>query len=222
MWGPKEHDRLRGRSTVQGRGRSEQLESRRCSVPSVPVRAAGSARRRIFRAASNRQRRRDEVFPRRGFSTATFDAGQAAAGHRVSGVHAARGDKANADDGANHRCDHPEHLSAEVAERRFQEDLFYRPGQNEDHCIPPLRDRLDDIPELVEFFIAKHSRTMGQRVTAATSETIRILMSAPWRGNVRQLDNAIERAVMMCDGTQLRPNDLPADCVRSGSTLAGH
>jgi DNA-binding NtrC family response regulator len=101
-------------------------------------------------------------------------------------------------------------LAAEVAERRFQEDLFYRLDGMKIR-IPPLRDRLDDIPELVEFFIAKHSRAMGQRVTAATSETIRILMSAPWRGNVRQLDNAIERAVMMCDGTQLRPNDLPAD-----------
>lgn len=101
-------------------------------------------------------------------------------------------------------------LQVEVTEGRFQEDLFYRlDGMKID--IPPLRDRLDDIPELVEFFIAKHSRAMGQRVTAATSETIRTLMSAPWKGNVRQLDNAIERAVMMCDGTQIRPNDLPPD-----------
>lgn len=101
-------------------------------------------------------------------------------------------------------------LAVEVAEGRFQEDLFYRLDGMKIR-IPPLRDRLDDIPELVEFFIAKHNRAMGQRVKAATSETIRILMSAPWKGNVRQLDNAIERAVMMCDGTQLRPNDLPSE-----------
>jgi DNA-binding NtrC family response regulator len=101
-------------------------------------------------------------------------------------------------------------LSAEVAAGRFQEDLFYRLDGMKIR-IPPLRERLDDIPELVEFFIAKHGRTMGQRVTSATSETIRTLMSAPWKGNVRQLDNAIERAVMMCDGTQIRPNDLPPD-----------
>ncbi len=101
-------------------------------------------------------------------------------------------------------------LSVEVAEGRFQEDLFYRLDGMKIR-IPPLRERLDDIPELVEFFIAKHSRAMGQRVTAATSETIRTLMSAPWKGNVRQLDNAIERAVMMCDGLQLKPNDLPPD-----------
>jgi len=101
-------------------------------------------------------------------------------------------------------------LAAEVAEGRFQEDLFYRLDGMKIR-IPPLRERLDDIPELVEFFIAKHSRAMGQRVSAATSETIRTLMSAPWKGNVRQLDNAIERAVMMCDGLQLKPNDLPPD-----------
>lgn len=109
-------------------------------------------------------------------------------------------------------------LALEVAEGRFQEDLFYRLDGMKIR-IPPLRERLDDIPELVEFFIAKHSRAMGQRVTAATSETIRTLMSAPWKGNVRQLDNAIERAVMMCDGTQIRPNDLPADLRGSDQPL---
>jgi DNA-binding NtrC family response regulator len=70
---------------------------------------------------------------------------------------------------------------------------------------------LDDIPELVEFFISKHSRAMGRKATLASSDTIRLLMSSQWRGNVRQLDNAIERAVMMCEGTQVRPSDLPPD-----------
>ncbi len=101
-------------------------------------------------------------------------------------------------------------LGQEVAEGRFQEDLFYRLNGLK-ISIPPLRDRLDDVPELVEFFVVKHGRAMGQKATGATSETIRLLMSNPWKGNVRQLDNAIERAVMMCDGTQIRPNDLPPD-----------
>ncbi len=101
-------------------------------------------------------------------------------------------------------------LSQEVAAGRFQEDLFYRLDGVKIR-IPPLRERVDDVPELVEFFIAKHSRAMGQAATGASSETIRLLMSNSWKGNVRQLDNAIERAVMMCDGTQIRPNDLPAD-----------
>jgi DNA-binding NtrC family response regulator len=101
-------------------------------------------------------------------------------------------------------------LMREVAEGRFQEDLFYRLDGVKVR-IPPLRERLDDIPELVEFFIAKHSRAMGKRVAGATSETVRLLMSAQWKGNVRQLDNAIERAVMMCEAEQIEPNDLPPD-----------
>jgi DNA-binding NtrC family response regulator len=60
---------------------------------------------------------------------------------------------------------------------------------------------------------------MGQRVTGATSETIRLLMSAQWKGNVRQLDNAIERAVMMCSGSHIEPQDLPADLLGLGQPL---
>lgn len=109
-------------------------------------------------------------------------------------------------------------LFREVTEGRFQEDLFYRLDGVKIR-IPPLRERLDDIPELVEYFIAKHSRTMGKRVTGATSETIRLLMSAQWKGNVRQLDNAIERAVMMCDGPRIEPTDLPPDLLGVGQPL---
>jgi DNA-binding NtrC family response regulator len=101
-------------------------------------------------------------------------------------------------------------LQQEVTEGRMLEDLFYRLDGVKIR-IPPLRDRLDDVPELVDFFIAKHSRAMGQIVTGATSETIRLLVNAEWKGNVRQLDNAIARAVMMCDSTQLQPKDLPPD-----------
>lgn len=109
-------------------------------------------------------------------------------------------------------------LVREVAEGRFQEDLFYRLDGVKIR-IPPLRERLDDIPELVEFFIAKHSQAMGKRVAGANSETIRILMAAQWKGNVRQLDNAIERAVMMCEGDQIGPNDLPPDLLGVGQPL---
>jgi DNA-binding NtrC family response regulator len=101
-------------------------------------------------------------------------------------------------------------LTLEIAAGRFQEDLFYR-LDGVKICIPPLRERLDDIPELVEFFIGKHARAMGRKVSMASSDAIRLLMSAQWKGNVRQLDNAIERAVMMCDGSQVRPCDLPPD-----------
>ncbi|MCH9655147.1 MAG: sigma-54 dependent transcriptional regulator [Planctomycetes bacterium] len=101
-------------------------------------------------------------------------------------------------------------LSEIVKNGEFEEDLFYRLDGMKIH-IPALRERVDDVPELVEYFITKHSRKMGKRVTGATSETIRTLMSAEWKGNVRQLDNAIERAVMMCDDTLICLNDLPPE-----------
>ena len=105
-----------------------------------------------------------------------------------------------------------------VGDGTFHEDLFYRlDGVN--LRIPPLRERLDDIPELVDAFIGRHSRRMGKRVTSATSETIRLLMSAQWKGNVRQLDNAIERAVIMCEGTSIEPSDLPPDLLGLGQPL---
>lgn len=109
-------------------------------------------------------------------------------------------------------------LAREVAEGRFQEDLYYR-LHGVTVRIPPLRERLDDIPELVEFFIAKHTQTLGKRVSGASSETMRLLMSAHWKGNVRQLDNAIERAVIMCEGTQIEPKDLPPDLLGVGQLL---
>ena len=109
-------------------------------------------------------------------------------------------------------------LLRDVADGTFQEDLFYRLDGVKIR-IPPLRERLDDIPELVDFFIGRHSRAMKKRVTGATSETIRLLMSAEWKGNVRQLDNAIERAVMMCDGEQIGPPDLPPDLLGIGPPL---
>ncbi|MCA9089498.1 MAG: sigma-54-dependent Fis family transcriptional regulator [Planctomycetaceae bacterium] len=105
-----------------------------------------------------------------------------------------------------------------VGEGTFQEDLFYR-LDGVKLRIPPLRERLDDIPELVDHFIAKHSQALKKRVTSATSETIRLLMSAQWKGNVRQLDNAIERAVIMCEGTTIEPNDLPPDLLGLGQPL---
>ena len=109
-------------------------------------------------------------------------------------------------------------LMKEVSSGEFQEDLFYR-LDGVKLRIPPLRERLDDIPELVEFFVGRHSRAMRKRVTGATSETIRLLMAAHWKGNVRQLDNSVERAVMMCDGEQIEPKDLPPELLGIGQSL---
>ncbi|MCA9063723.1 MAG: sigma-54-dependent Fis family transcriptional regulator, partial [Planctomycetaceae bacterium] len=109
-------------------------------------------------------------------------------------------------------------LMKEVAESNFEEDLFYRLDGVKIR-IPPLRERLDDIPELVEYFMVRHRDAMGKRVTGASSETIRTLMAAHWKGNVRQLDNAIERAVMMCEGEEIQPSDLPPDLLGMSGSL---
>lgn len=109
-------------------------------------------------------------------------------------------------------------LDKEVSDGKFQEDLFYRLVGVKIR-IPPLRERLDDIPELVEFFLARHTTKLGKRVTGVTSETMRLIMSARWKGNVRQLDNALERAVIMCDGPQIEPKDLPPDLLGVGELL---
>jgi len=109
-------------------------------------------------------------------------------------------------------------LAHEVDGGSFQEDLFYRLDGGKLH-IPPLRERLEDIPELVAFFVSRHSRAMGKRVTGATEETIRLLMAAEWRGNIRQLDNAVERAVMLCDADTIAPGDLPPELLGLGQPL---
>jgi DNA-binding NtrC family response regulator len=111
-------------------------------------------------------------------------------------------------------------LIRKVADGEFQEDLFYR-LDGVKLQIPALRERIDDIPELVEYFVAKHANIMGKRVAGANSETVRLLMSADWKGNIRQLDNAIERAVLMCDTNIIQPQDLPPDLLGLGQSLPG-
>jgi DNA-binding NtrC family response regulator len=99
-------------------------------------------------------------------------------------------------------------LARMVAEGSFREDLYYRlhviPLQ-----IPPLRDRRDDIPVLVQHFLEKFSPSSEIRVS---QDTMRALMGYPWPGNVRQLENAIERAVALSAGRQqIEISDLPTE-----------
>jgi DNA-binding NtrC family response regulator len=101
-------------------------------------------------------------------------------------------------------------LAREAAEGRFREDLFYRLNVVSIH-LPPLRDRREDIPELVEFLLAKHARAMGKKVTGVSHEAMQQLLSHPWKGNVRELDNALQRAVILGDGPLVTPADLPPD-----------
>ena len=99
-------------------------------------------------------------------------------------------------------------LEALVAEGKFREDLYYRINVFA-ITIPPLRERREDIPLLAEHFRRKFSAGMNKpvgRVGAAAAEVLRVY---DWPGNVRELQNAIERAVLVCKGGEIRPEDLP-------------
>jgi DNA-binding NtrC family response regulator len=100
-----------------------------------------------------------------------------------------------------------------VQEGLFREDLFYRLAVISLR-LPPLRARGTDLDRLVEHFGFQYSRDYGRSVRAVAEETMEVLRAHPWPGNVRQLRNAIERAVVMADGDILLPEHLPQDIVR--------
>ena len=87
-------------------------------------------------------------------------------------------------------------LRAMVADGRFQEDLYYRLNVIPIH-IPPLRERRDDIPVLVDHFIEKHAQRAGKRITGLAPGVRELLQAAEWPGNVRELENTLERAVVL-------------------------
>jgi DNA-binding NtrC family response regulator len=99
-------------------------------------------------------------------------------------------------------------LKVEVEGGRFRDDLYYRLNVFEIN-IPPLRKRLDDLPGLVEHLIHRHNLEMKTNYKGVDSATMRILMSLPWKGNIRELDNVLERAMILGDGEWIKPADLP-------------
>jgi two-component system response regulator PilR (NtrC family) len=99
-------------------------------------------------------------------------------------------------------------LKAEVEASRFREDLYYRLNVFEID-IPPLRKRLEDLPGLVEHLIRRHNIEMKTSYKGVDSATMRILMSLPWKGNIRELDNVLERAMILGNGEWISPADLP-------------
>ena len=99
-------------------------------------------------------------------------------------------------------------LKAEVDAGRFRDDLYYRLNVFDIH-IPPLRKRLEDLPALVEHLIHRHNLEMKTNYKGVDSATMRILMSLPWKGNIRELDNVLERAMILGNGEWISPADLP-------------
>ena len=98
-----------------------------------------------------------------------------------------------------------QNLEEKIQDGSFREDLFYRLGVVPMH-IPPLRERPDDVPTLAETFLRRHQ---GERACYLTPEAIRKLMAHSWRGNARELENVIERALVLCDGESLGVDDIP-------------
>jgi formate hydrogenlyase transcriptional activator len=94
-------------------------------------------------------------------------------------------------------------LERAIQEGRFRADLFYRLNVLP-MTLPPLRQRVSDIPLLTHFFVDRFSRQFGKRITGVSQDSMQVLSGYPWPGNIRELQNVIERAVVLCPGTVLK------------------
>ena len=109
-------------------------------------------------------------------------------------------------------------LKEEVSKGRFREDLYYRLNVLEIH-VPPLRERREDIPLLVDYFVAKHNRDLKKAFKGVDNATMKTLMALPWKGNVRELDNVIEHAMILGEGEWITLKDLPRSLVDDGTAI---
>jgi len=106
-----------------------------------------------------------------------------------------------------------------VTERTFREDLYYR--LNVLHLnLPPLRDRREDIPSLARYFIRQISGRLGRPVTALAPEALDRLKAHRWPGNIRELENCLERAIALSSGDRLEAGDLPEELRHTGQSQA--
>ncbi|MBW1676985.1 MAG: sigma-54-dependent Fis family transcriptional regulator [Deltaproteobacteria bacterium] len=96
-----------------------------------------------------------------------------------------------------------------IEEDKFRKDLYYRLNVFQIE-IPPLRERQSDIPLLADFFLKKFSRETGKEVVTVSEDALRILAAYPFYGNVRELKNLVERAVILSSGSKLLPKDFPS------------
>lgn len=110
-------------------------------------------------------------------------------------------------------------LEQKVKEKQFREDLFYRLNVIEIN-IPPLRERKEDIPLLTSHFIRKFSEENKKTVKGVDGNATGILMQYSWPGNIRELKNVIERAVVLCQGDTVTAAEIP-DKIKKGSVIAG-
>jgi DNA-binding NtrC family response regulator len=112
-------------------------------------------------------------------------------------------------------------LIADVKAGRFREDLFYRL-----HvfpiAVPPLRERPEDIPELTRHFLARFAAEEGKRTTRVSAEALALLSTYRWPGNVRQLENAVFRAVVLAEGDAVGLDEFPQIASQTGGQARSH
>jgi two-component system response regulator AtoC len=101
-------------------------------------------------------------------------------------------------------------LDKEVRESKFRDDLFYRLNVLPIK-IPPLRERKEDIPLLVDHFIGKYNRELGKPIDEITQEALNCLVNYNWKGNVRELENVIERAIVLTESKEIQQENLPVE-----------
>lgn len=110
-------------------------------------------------------------------------------------------------------------LQSEVRSGRFREDLYYRLNVIS-ILIPPLRERKDDIPLLVEYFIKEFNKILGKNVMGCNHEALQVLLNYDWPGNVRELRNVIERAILLCNEEIILKEDLTPEISNEKSLAA--
>ncbi|MGZ3695742.1 MAG: sigma-54-dependent transcriptional regulator [Bdellovibrionota bacterium] len=110
-------------------------------------------------------------------------------------------------------------LRVEVKEKTFREDLFFRLNVIPIH-LPPLRTRKEDILPLAEFFLKKFSAINGKKIEGFSKSALEYLLKNQWTGNVRELENSIERAVVLCEGGLLHSSDLVLDSMATSESPA--
>jgi two-component system response regulator AtoC len=110
-------------------------------------------------------------------------------------------------------------LKKDIEAGKFREDLYYRLNVVPIE-LPPLRERRADIPALVDHFREKYNRKLGRRVEAVTPGALDLMVRYPWAGNIRELENFMERLVLFADGPVVSERDLPAEfCEAAGRTV---
>jgi formate hydrogenlyase transcriptional activator len=112
-------------------------------------------------------------------------------------------------------------LKAAVTRGAFRQDLFYRLNVFPIE-IPPLRERVDDIPLLVEYLLGRYAKKAGKRIRHIRKKTLELFQAYDWPGNIRELQNVVERAVILCDGETFSVEDtwLKGESSQSGPTVS--